>query len=330
MIRLVLVLVMYLISQVMTSQTKFEQGMQHAIQLMHENKLEEASNFFERIGNAEPNNWLPYYNLALLKTRTTFDMQDKTKVEAQLAVATDFADKVGAISPDNAEIYVLKALINVAKIASNPMVYGPSLSAETTALYQKATELDNSNPRAQSGLVEFEMGSARFFNQDLSPYCSKLQATIALYDNFKPATKLHPQWGKSRVMALLKDCGKLKEAKKEAVTIKVTVPNVTSDKGSVHYALYDRETFMKTPLDGKIAEIKKGVSTVIFDHVKAGVYAIICYHDLNENNKMDFDEQMMPLEDYGMTNNAAVMGPPTFEAAKFTVENKSLDLTIKF
>jgi len=321
---------MYLISQVTTSQTKFEQGMQQAFQLMQENKLEEASNIFERIGNAEPDNWLPYYNLALLKTRTTFGMKDKTNLEAQLNIATDFTDKADAISPDNSEIYVLKALINVAKIASDPMVYGASLSGETTTLYQKAIGLDRNNPRAHSGLAEFEMGGARFFKQDLSPYCKKLQASIALYNSFKPASNLHPNWGKSRVLQVLKSCDVPKETKENTISIKVTVPNTTSDKGTVQYALYNRETFMKAPLIGKAGVINRGVSTVVFENVVKGDYAIICYHDSNENNKMDFDEQMMPKEDYGMTNNPVLMGPPTFEAAKFTVENKSLDLTIKF
>jgi len=330
MIRLVLVFVIYLISQVTTSQTKFEQGMQQAFQLMQENKLEEASNAFERIGNAEPDNWLPYYNLALLKTRTTFGMKDKTNLETQLNIATDFVDKADMISPDNSEIYVLKALINVAKIASDPMVYGASLSGETTELYQKAIALDKNNPRAYSGLAEFEMGGARFFKQDLSPYCKKLQASIALYDSFKPDSKLHPNWGKERVLQVLKSCDASNESKKNIISIKVTVPNTTSDKGTVQFALYDQETFMKAPLIGKVAVIKEGVSTVVFENVTEGAYAVICYHDSNANNKLDFDEQMMPKEDYGMSNNPVLMGPPTFEATKFIVENKSLDLTIKF
>ena len=45
---------------------------------------------------------------------------------------------------------------------------------------------------------------------------------------------------------------------------------------------------------------------------------------------MDFDANGMPIESYGMSNNKMLMGPPNFEDAKFTVENKSLDLTIRF
>jgi len=330
MIRLVLVLMMYLISQVTASQTKFENSMQQAYKLMQENKNDEAANLFERIGNAEATNWLPYYNVALLKTRTTFGIKDNAIIEAQLKSATEFINKADAISPNNSEIYVLKGLINVAKIASNPMVYGASLSAETTQLYQKAIAFDTKNPRAHSGLAEFEMGGARFFKQDLTPFCKRLQASVALYDTFEPESNFHPIWGKERVLEVIKSCGALKEVKASAVTIHVTIPNITSDKGNIKFALYDKETFMLTPLNGKVGVIKDGTTAVIFENVIAGEYAIVCYHDSNENNKMDFDEQMMPKEDFGISNNPQLMGPPTFDTAKFTVENKSLDLTIKF
>jgi len=332
MIRIVLTLVMYLVSQVTMSQTKFEEGMQQAFQLMQENKFEESANLFERIGNAEPTNWLPYYNLALLKTRTTFAMKDKVMIEAQLKIAEDFTDKADEISPDNSEIYVLKGLINVAKIVADPMVNGASLSGITTELYKKAIALDSLNPRAVSGLTEFEMGGARFFKQDLTPYCKKLQESISLYDNFKPTSEFHPNWGKDRVLQTLKSCGESKKADSETVTVTITVnvPNITSDKGTVQFALYNKDTFMLNPLMSKIGKIENGVTEIKFEEVEPGLYAIICFHDLNDNNKMDFNEQRMPMEDYGISNNPVLMGPPTFDAAKFAVENKSLDLTIKF
>ncbi|MET2985017.1 DUF2141 domain-containing protein [Aureibaculum conchae] len=332
MIRIVTALVIFLVSQVTYSQTKFEQGMQQAFQLMEENKNEEAANAFERIAQVETDNWLPYYNLALLKARTTFEMKDKTKVAAELKAAEAYAEKADDISPDNSEIYVLKAFINVAKIVMDPMTYGASLTPATTDLYQKAIRLNTNNPRAHSGLVEFEMGGARYFGQDLTPHCKRLQATIALYDNFKPESKFHPNWGKEWVIEVLKGCDITDETTEEekAITITVNVPNVTSDKGMVRFALYDKTTFMQKPLDAKATNINQGKSKIKFEDVKPGEYAIICYHDSNNNDKFDFDANGMPAEDWSMSNNPVLMGPPTFDVAKFTVENKSLDLTIKF
>ena len=115
-------------------------------------------------------------------------------------------------------------------------------------------------------------------------------------------------------------------------SIKVAIPNVSGNEGVVIVALYDsHENFMKRKvLTTKKGSIENGISKVVFENVAPGIYAIVCVHDKNENNRMDFDLNGMPLEDYGSSNNVMRMGPPDFESAKFTVENKSVDLTIRF
>ncbi|ARV05930.1 hypothetical protein BTO04_04095 [Polaribacter sp. SA4-10] len=114
-------------------------------------------------------------------------------------------------------------------------------------------------------------------------------------------------------------------------TITATVINSTSDEGKVGFALYNKENFRMEPLQAKQSKILDGKSIVIFENVKAGEYAVICYHDKNENNKMDFQANGMPLEDYGASNNKMnFFGPPSYEDAKFVVTNKSIKLDIKF
>jgi len=345
MIRIVLVVVIYILSQITYSQTKFEQGMQQAFKLMTENKNDEASNMLERIASAEPMNWLPPYHIALLKARTSFTMTDKSKQEAQIKLAEDFIATADALSANNSEVYVVMAMINTAKIVANPMVNGAALSEPTIKLYKKAIALDNTNPRAQSGLVEFEMGGARFFKQDLTPYCKRLRATIQLYDDFKPATAFAPNWGKDWTLQVLKGCSDGVEEPatpkkiettvaptKGSVSITVTVPNVSGTEGEIIYALYDSsEAFAaRAPITTNKGTIDNGTSKVVFENVQPGTYAIVVLHDINANERMDFEPTGMPKEDYGSSNNNMRMGPPNFADAKFTVENKSLDLTIKF
>jgi len=113
-------------------------------------------------------------------------------------------------------------------------------------------------------------------------------------------------------------------------TVTATVVNVTSDNGKVYFSLYTKNDFRKKSLQSKEAIIKDGKSTVTFEGVAEGEYAIICYHDKNSNNKMDFSPNGMPLEDYGSTNNVLVMGPPQFDLAKFVVADKDVSFEIKF
>ena len=113
-------------------------------------------------------------------------------------------------------------------------------------------------------------------------------------------------------------------------TITATVINVPSDSGKVGFALYNKTNFGMEPIQGKESKIVAGKSRVVFDNVEAGEYAIICYHDKNNNNKMDFQANGMPLEDYGASNNTMNFGPPKYEDAKFTVTDKKVSLEIKF
>lgn len=112
--------------------------------------------------------------------------------------------------------------------------------------------------------------------------------------------------------------------------ITVTVVNATSNKGKVIFALFDKENFLRIPLQGKSSEIIEGKSTVVFKNVPAGEYAITCYHDKNNNGKMDFSTQGMPTEDYGTSNNIMTLGPPQYYNAKFMITDKDVSLDIKF
>lgn len=116
----------------------------------------------------------------------------------------------------------------------------------------------------------------------------------------------------------------------EKRTITVVVTNATSDSGKVSFALYNQETFMKKPMQDKEASIESGKSTVIFENIEPGEYAVVCYHDKNSNNTMDFESNGMPLEDYGASNNVMTFGPPQYENSKFEVADKNVTLEIKF
>jgi uncharacterized protein (DUF2141 family) len=121
-----------------------------------------------------------------------------------------------------------------------------------------------------------------------------------------------------------------KTTSNEKRTITVTVDNVTSDKGTVNYALYTKEGFMVKPLKAKTSIVNGKKSTVTFKDVSPGNYAIVCFHDANSNKKMDFQDNGMPLEDYGVSNNPMSYGPPQFDAAKFVVADKNVTLVIRF
>ena len=112
--------------------------------------------------------------------------------------------------------------------------------------------------------------------------------------------------------------------------ITVKIDNALSDNGSMLFGLHNESTFMKgKSLHSMKSAITDGKAMVTFENVTPGTYAVMVFHDANDNEKMDFDTTGMPLESYGMSNNPMLMGPPNFADAKFVSEDESLELLIR-
>jgi len=97
-------------------------------------------------------------------------------------------------------------MVRTAWVAFDGATYGMTLSGKITALYAKAAELDPQNPRVVFSKAEWDMGSAQFFGGDITPYCKDVERSIELFDNFKPESEFHPNWGKDRAETTLERC----------------------------------------------------------------------------------------------------------------------------
>ena len=118
-------------------------------------------------------------------------------------------------------------------------------------------------------------------------------------------------------------------------TLTIKIKGIRNAKGKIGVVLYgDAKGF---PLDPSSAVAAKQVdvdpktltATVVFEKLPQGVYAATVLHDENLVGKMEFDSQGMPLEGYGISNNPdSSAGPPTFDDAKFTVNQPDTTIEI--
>ena len=207
MIRIITMLVLFMCGT-MTAQSQYETGMQKAFGLWEADKPEEASAIFERIASAEKNNWLPSYYVALINTTEAFKTQDKEKISALLDKATEALDQARILSPDNAELLVMDALIQTAWIVYDPMTNGMKLSGKINQLYARAMVLAPDNPRVVLNKAEFDMGSAAYFGKDTAPMCKEMERAISLFATFKPESPYHPKWGLERAQEAAQQCKK--------------------------------------------------------------------------------------------------------------------------
>ena len=111
--------------------------------------------------------------------------------------------------------------------------------------------------------------------------------------------------------------------------ISVTATNISSSDGKVFFVLFDKETFMNTPIQSKSKEILNGKSFITFKNLEKGEYSIICFHDMNDNGIMDINNNGIPSESYGVSNNILTFGPPSFFSTKFSLLEEDVNLEIK-
>jgi len=99
------------------------------------------------------------------------------------------------------------------------------------------------------------------------------------------------------------------------LTIKIT--GIRNSEGNLRVAL---RTDDNTIVDAKVVEIdpKTLTAEAVFDNLAVGTYGVAVIHDENKNEKLDFNDEGMPIEGYGHSNNPAKRpGPPSFDETKF-------------
>ena len=111
---LILLLVLFLSANYAYS-NKYESAMESAISKLYSaNDLQsylDATATFERIGQAESGEWLPYYYAGLGNIWASHTTQDAETIDGYLDKAQIFVEKAGERSPENDEIITLQGYI---------------------------------------------------------------------------------------------------------------------------------------------------------------------------------------------------------------------------
>lgn len=194
------------VCSILTAQTQYEQGMGKAMELWGQGKETEAVATFERIASVEKANWLPNYYIAFICTIDIFGAKNKTKIPALLTKAQEAIDNATVISPNNAEIMVVQAMLYTAILVQDPMTNGQKYGALAMEQYNKALIIDPKNPRVVFEKAEFEIGGAKYWKTDTKPMCEAIAKSIELFANFKPETPFSPHWGLDRAQEALISC----------------------------------------------------------------------------------------------------------------------------
>ncbi len=204
----ILIFLATLISTATIGQSQYEAGMKNAFELWTNQNTNEAVALFERIGQAEKENWLPIYYAANVLISNSFSIEEEEKRMSTLEKAKKYIKEAHERSENNDEIYTLEGLLYTAYVAFDPGTYAMQYSQKIMELHNKAININPNNPRALANKIEYEMGGAKFFNQDLKPYCDQLQDILVKFDQQNSQLVFAPKYGKERVLEIIQDCGK--------------------------------------------------------------------------------------------------------------------------
>lgn len=114
--------------------------------------------------------------------------------------------------------------------------------------------------------------------------------------------------------------------------VKAGVQNIRTNQGTVYFTIYNSQKSFnnQSAFASQKATVKFNSAEVFFQNLPQNTYAIVCFHDANDNGMMDFDSIGKPLEDYGTSAKERPFGPPMFDDAKFEVKDKDVTFEIIF
>jgi hypothetical protein len=186
---------------------KYVQTMQKNIALFDSAKsidqLQSLASTFERIGDAEKTQWLPYYYAALAQTwigwnpATTDKDANSQKINAYLA-------KAEAIEK-NSELYAIENMSATQQMQVDPQTRWATNGKDAATALQKGLAADPNNPR-----LYYLQGMSLFFTppqygggKDKAK--AMFEKSLALYKAAQPKP-LYPTWGQKEAENMLAQC----------------------------------------------------------------------------------------------------------------------------
>lgn len=162
---------------------------------------------FERVGDAEKTQWLPYYYAALANILKGF--ADSTGSKDDIADKADaLIAKAEAIDPKNAEIFLLKSMTSTLHMLVDPSTRWQRYGADVNKNREMAKQLDPNNPRVYFLEGQNIFGTPKSFGGGKENAKPLFEKSVALFKTYKPAGDLYPRWGQKSAEDMLALCSK--------------------------------------------------------------------------------------------------------------------------
>ena len=197
-----------LVSVAAMSQTdKYTDAMQKNLAIMDSAKttadFNAVSASFERIGDAEKTQWLPYYWAALAKAH--IQRADNTADKDKLAEEIKALCAKGEAINDNSEFCTIRDMAAVQQMQVNPQERYQTYGVEAATALQKGMQMDPKNPRLYylQAMSIFYTPTQYGGGKDKAKIIFQKAADLYKTEEKKP---LYPTWGAQQTDAMLAQC----------------------------------------------------------------------------------------------------------------------------
>ncbi|HKB44089.1 MAG TPA: hypothetical protein VKC90_06860 [Chitinophagaceae bacterium] len=162
---------------------------------------------FERIGDAEKTQWLPYYYAALALTTPGWQdpKLDKDVNAEKIKALCNKADALAQDNTDKSEILSIRNMAATQQMLVDPQTRWANYGQESDKYLQKAKELNANNPRLYYLEGAGTFGKPEQFGGGKAKAKPLLEKAIALYKTEQPKP-LYPHWGQKQAEDMLAQC----------------------------------------------------------------------------------------------------------------------------
>ncbi|HEV2479298.1 MAG TPA: hypothetical protein VGS79_06530 [Puia sp.] len=186
---------------------KYTEAMTKNIALLDSAKTEDQllslASTFDRIGDAEKTQWLPYYYAALAQTWIGW-MPAITDKDANAQKINAYLAKAEAIEK-NSETYAIENMAATQQMLVDPQTRWATNGKDASAALQKGLELDPNNPRLYYLQAMSLFGTPTQYGGGKDKAKPVFEKSISLYKSAQPKP-LYPTWGEKQAENMLAQC----------------------------------------------------------------------------------------------------------------------------
>ena len=190
---------------------KYKTAMEKDLSMFDSSKttadFQSVSAAFERIGDAEKTQWLPYYyaGLALTMPGWSDTKLDKDANADRIKALCDKADALVQNDADRAEILTIRNMAATQQMLVDPQTRWATYGQEGPKYLQKAKQLSPNNPRIYYLEGAGIFGTPEQYGGGKAKAKPVLQKAVDLYKADQPKP-LYPHWGQKQAEDMLTQC----------------------------------------------------------------------------------------------------------------------------